>query len=86
MTKPWTPNRPTVELRPPSRIRRDPPPPPRGARPAALPEGDTDETWTVILGILAFALAITFLILWISDRTSGAAAVGPSEVQLVSEA
>jgi hypothetical protein len=85
MTKPWTPNRPTVELRAPSRIRRDPPPPPRGTRPEALPEGESDETWPVVMGILAFALAITFLIFWISDYTSADPNAPREEVRWVSE-
>ena len=66
MSKPWTPNRPTVELRV-SKIRRDPPPPPRSERQSVLPDSEIDETWVVVIGILAFALAITILIFSASD-------------------
>jgi len=72
MSKSWKPNKETVELASdaarPSRIRREPPPPPRKL--TLLPEGREDETWTVVIGILMFAAAITFLIFWISDYTS----------------
>ena len=65
MSKPWTPNRPTVELRP-SRIRRDPPPPPVD-RQTSLPDDSESEAWAVVIGIVAFALAITVLIFSASD-------------------
>ena len=65
MSKPWTPNRPTVELRV-SKIRRDPPPP-APERKSVLPEGELDETWAVATGMLAFALAICVLIFAASD-------------------
>ena len=53
----------------PSRIRRDPPPPPRTA---AKREDYPDEweTWSVVLGVIAFAVAITVIIIAFSDYTS----------------
>ena len=66
MSKHWTPNRPTVELRV-SKIRREPPPPPRAQRQTVLPDSEIDETWVVAIGVLAFALAITVLIFSFSD-------------------
>ncbi len=71
MSKPWNPNRPTVELRV-SKIRREPPPPPTPT-PTLTPEDSERETWILAIGILAFALAITILIFWISDFTQPAA-------------
>ena len=68
MSKPWTPNRPTVELRV-SRIRRDPPPAPIDKL-TKLPDDSENETWAVVIGMMAFALAITVLIFWVSDKTS----------------
>lgn len=69
MSKQWNPKRTTVELRP-SRIRREPPPPP--AAPKALnPHPTEGETWTVATGVLLFAIAITIIILAVSDYTSG---------------
>jgi hypothetical protein len=68
MSKPWTPKRTIVELRP-SKIRREPPPRPAD-KPSMLPIPSEDETWAVVLGILAFAVAFTYLIIWISDLTS----------------
>ena len=70
MSKPWTPNRPTVELRT-SKIRREPPPASERVKQTVLPDDSENETWAVAIGILAFGLAITFLIFWISDFTSG---------------
>ena len=60
-----------VELRP-SRIRREPP----AAKAQPLLKqlsigGDAQrDQWTVIIGVLMFGVAISFLILWISDYTS----------------
>ena len=71
MSKPWTPNRPTVELRV-SRIRREPPPEAR-VKQTVLPDDSEHEAWVVAVGILAFALAITVLIFWVSDKTSPSA-------------
>ena len=50
-------------------IRRDPPPPPM--RKTFVPAMSSErEAWTVAIGVVMFALAITFLILWFSDYTS----------------
>ena len=67
------PGKKTVELAAgaprPSKIRREPPPPPM--RKTILPAMSSErEAWTVILGVLMFAVAITFLIFWISDYTA----------------
>jgi hypothetical protein len=70
MSKPWKPNRPTVELHAPSRIRREPPPRPVDKQ-TTVDDPTDNETWAVVIGVLAFALAINFLIFWISDYTSG---------------
>jgi hypothetical protein len=69
MSKSWNPNRHTVELQP-SKIRREPPPEAR-IKQTVLPDDSERETGVLIAGILAFALAITILIFWISDFTSG---------------
>lgn len=69
MSKQWKPQRRTVELRP-SRIRRDPPAP--AAKPKELKPYPTErEVWTVVVGVVLFAIAITIIILAISDYTSG---------------
>lgn len=60
-------SRPTVELRP-SKIRREPPAP--TAQQGLLPEPTEREAWTVILGVLMFGIAITIIILGLSDYTS----------------
>ena len=70
MSKPWTPKRQTVELQP-SRIRREPPPEARAAKLTIVPDDSEREARTVVIGIALFALAITFLIFWISDFTAG---------------
>ena len=79
MSKPWNPNRPTVDLGTSSigrvSIRRDPPPPPK--KQAALPDDSENETWAVAIGVLAFALAITILIFWVSQYTSPAMQPAP---------
>ena len=49
----------------PSRIRRDPPPP--EAKPKELAPPGERETWTVVIGVLMFGIAITIIILGISD-------------------
>lgn len=67
MSKSWKPGRHSVELRP-SKIRRDPPPP--EAKHSVLPVSDEREAWTVIIGVLLFALAITIIILGASEYTS----------------
>jgi hypothetical protein len=71
MSKPWTPNRPTVELRTGSKIRREPPPP-ASEKLTILPADPENEAWAVIIGVVAFAIAFNFLIFWISDYTSPA--------------
>ena len=68
MSKPWTPNRPVVELRT-SRIRREPPPL-TPVRKTVLPDDPEDQAWAVVVGMVAFALAITILIFWVSNYTS----------------
>ena len=74
MSKAWTPNKKTVELAAgaarPSKIRREPPPSPATRSMLTLPEGRERETWTVVIGVVMFAIAISFLIIWISDYTS----------------
>ena len=68
MSKPFNPGRQSVELRP-SKIRREPPPA-APVRQTVLPDDSEREGWVVAIGVLAFALAITILIFWISDYTS----------------
>ena len=71
MSKPWTPKRQTVELQP-SKIRREPPPQPSLLKQALLPDDATErETWTVVIGVMLFGVAITFLTIWFSDFTAG---------------
>lgn len=68
MIKPRNPDRTQVQLRP-SRIRREPPPPP--AAPKALRIYSTErETWTVIVGVILFSLAIGIIVIAISELTS----------------
>jgi len=71
MSAPWNPNRQPVELRP-SKIRRDPPP--RAVdKLTALPTDDSqNETWAVVIGIFAFALAISVLIFSVSKYVNPA--------------
>ncbi|HVM38681.1 MAG TPA: hypothetical protein VM265_09890 [Sphingomicrobium sp.] len=70
MSKPWTSSKPTVELRP-SRIRRDPVP---LAKPAEAAKNYWDpsewETWTVVVGVLFFGLAISIIVIGFSEFTS----------------
>ena len=61
-------DKPSVELTP-SKIRRDPPPR-AGKTLVEYAREREGEGWAVAIGILAFALSITFLILWVSDYTS----------------
>ena len=74
VSKQWTPRRQTVQLNPaaqqrPSRIRRDPPP--AAPQPKALNPYPTErETWAVAIGVVLFALAITIIIIGISDYTA----------------
>jgi hypothetical protein len=81
MSKPLNPNRQTVVLQP-SKIRREPPPELRALKQTVLPDDSEREAWTVVVGILAFALAITFLILWISDYTSPGTAQQPRAITI----
>ena len=68
MTKQWNPKRATVELRP-SRIRREPPPPPE--KPKELKAYPTErETWAVSIGVMLFGIAITIIIIAVSNYTS----------------
>lgn len=57
----------TVELRP-SRIRREPPAPAKQQR--ALRAYSTErETWTVVIGVLLFAIAFAVITIGFSDLT-----------------
>ena len=68
MNKTWKPSRTTVELRP-SRIRREPPPPPE--KPKELKAYPTErESWAVAIGVLLFGIAITIIIIAVSEYTS----------------
>lgn len=75
MSKQWTPKRQTVKLRPAeeqgsSRIRRDPVP--LAPQPKALNAYPTErETWTVVIGVILFAIAITIIIIGVSEYTAG---------------
>ena len=79
MSKPWTPKRPTVELRA-SKIRREPPPLPVDKQTLVRDDAE-NQSWHVAIGVLAFAIAITYLIFWISDYTSSQAAEPVTIVQ-----
>lgn len=62
----------TVELSSaqPSRIRREPPP--REEKLKSVRAYPTErETWTVVIGVIAFAIALTIIIFGISDATNG---------------
>ena len=71
MSKSWKPNRPTVELPTsvtrPSKIRRDPPPPPAAARLTVTPDMAEREAWTVVIGIMAFGIAIAIIIIAVGN-------------------
>ena len=54
----------------PSRIRREPPPPPPQQR-ILTPHPTERETWTVVIGIALFGIAITVIILGFSDMMAG---------------
>jgi hypothetical protein len=64
MSKPWTPKRQTVELQP-SRIRRDPPGVQAKKAVAAYPT--EREIWTVAIGVVLFAVAITLIAVGFSN-------------------
>ncbi|MBA2466186.1 MAG: hypothetical protein H0V46_01095 [Sphingomonas sp.] len=81
MNKSPNPSRQPVELRV-SKIRREPPPP---VKQTVLPDDSENETWAVIIGVLAFALAISVLIFWVADYTSGDGEP-PAKVRLTSGA
>ena len=71
MSKPFTPSKRTVELEPPprpSRIRRDPVPQAADRSVRAYPT--EREIWLTVIGVVLFAVAITALMLGISDITS----------------
>lgn len=73
MSKLSNPRRKTVELRPaaaPSRIRRDPPVRVDKAEKLLRAYPTEREIWTVVIGVTAFAIALTIIILGISDFTS----------------
>jgi hypothetical protein len=64
VSKPWTPRRQTVELNP-SRIRRDPPA--AQEKKALRPYPTEREIWTVVIGVVVFALAITVITVGFSN-------------------
>ena len=68
LTKQWKPRRPTVAPRP-SRIRRDPPPVVRPAKPPR-PYPTEREVAVVVIGVILFALAFFVLTFGFSDITS----------------
>ena len=83
MSKHWNPNRHVVELRP-SKIRRDPPPRPIDKQ-TALPTDDLhNETWAVVVGIVAFALAISVLVFSVSKYVNPANQPAPITITDVS--
>jgi hypothetical protein len=67
VSKPWKPNKPTVELQPaarPSRIRREPPPPDNKLESLAGKVDWGSREWEIRLalaGVIAFALALSVL-------------------------
>lgn len=72
MAMPLKPGKKSVELdQPPrpSRIRRDPPPPANAPK-AVRPYPTDGEVWTVVIGVILFALAISIIIFAVSDYTS----------------
>lgn len=71
MNRNWTPSKKTVELRP-SRIRREPVPIARPAEADRKAYWDPSEweTWQVVVGVLLFGLAISVIIVGISEFTS----------------
>ena len=71
MSKPWNPNRHVVELRP-SKIRRDPPPRPVDKLTVLPTDESENEAWAVVIGIVAFALAISVLVFSVSQYVNPA--------------
>lgn len=53
----------------PSRIRREPPPQPKTVK-AVNPYPTEREVWTVVIGVVLFALAVSVIIVGFSDYTS----------------
>jgi hypothetical protein len=72
MSKPWKPNKKTVELAAdaprPSRIRRDPVAAGKTVK-AVRPYPTEREVLVVVIGVILFALALTFITLGISAVT-----------------
>lgn len=68
VTKPSKIRRQTVELRP-SRIRRQPPAP-AIVRKAVNPYPTEREVWTVVIGVILFAIALAIIIIGVSAYTS----------------
>lgn len=73
MASPLTPGKQSVDLRAPgvrgSRIRRDPPPPP--VKEMTIAERDERNQRAVVIGVIAFALAIATIILGVSSYFVG---------------
>ena len=67
MSKHWKPGRKAVELRPPSRIRRDPVP---VVESKVEPPSTEQEVWGTIAGVVLFGLACAALTVGISDITN----------------
>ena len=72
VSKQWKPSKPTVELAPgaarPSKIRREPPAPVEHK--SVRPYPSEREVWTVVIGVVLFALAIAIITIGFSDITS----------------
>ena len=60
MSKPFKPGKSSVELRP-SRIRREPPPPPKGEGMRTYWDASEWESWVVVVGVVLFALALSVI-------------------------
>ena len=71
MSKEWKPRKTTVELRA-SRIRRDPVRAEDPAGPAKKAYWDPSEweTWVVVVGVVLFALALSALVIGVSEITN----------------
>jgi hypothetical protein len=71
MSKKWTPNKPTVELRE-SRIRREPVRVEKPADSVTRSYWDPSEweTWAVVVGVVMFAVALSAVIIGVSEITS----------------
>ena len=68
MANPLQPNKKTVDMATPgprvSRIRRDPPPPVKPVNPVDIKER---ETWAIVIGIVTFALALSVILIGVSN-------------------